>query len=116
MVASSAFIPSYHRAKLRATLSQHGEAVLRDNLALKAGWIIGGIGVISFGAAVFLLVTLLPRLTHVEPPQFLLVDTTSGWMGPAMAAANAPGLFKDPHDHEYLGRYLDACEGWVPRD
>lgn len=100
-------------AKFRLTLSQAGDAVLRDNLSLKAGWIIGAVGVVAFLASIFGWVTLLP-LKQTVPPQFILVDTTSGYIGPATSVSNAPSLFKETQDHEYLGRYLDACEGWVP--
>jgi type IV secretory pathway component VirB8 len=53
-------------------------------------------------------------LKEIMPPQFMLVDTTSGYIGPATSVANAPSLFKEVQDREYLGRYLDACEGWIP--
>lgn len=88
------------------------ESVLLGRSAIIAGWIVGGIGAVAFVGSIAGWLIILPLKT-VEL-QFFEVDRSTGIIGVPVSLAEAPKLFTEATDQQYLKRYLQACEQWVP--
>lgn len=99
-------------AKFRAVMDLSAERVILGRSAIVAGWVIGAVGVSCLMASVFGWVTLLPlKTTEVK---FFLVDKSTGIIGEPVGLQDAPKLFGAAVEQQYLRRYVEAREGWVP--
>jgi type IV secretory pathway component VirB8 len=99
-------------AKFRAVMDLSAERVILGRSAIITGWVIGGIGVTAFAASMFGWVTLMPlKTTEVR---FYLVDKSTGIIGEPVGLQDAPKLFGAAVEQQYLRRYIEAREGWVP--
>ena len=99
-------------AKFRAVMDLAAERVILGRSAIVAGWVIGGVGVACFAASIFGWVTLLPlKTTEVK---FFLVDKSTGIIAEPVGLRDAPKLFGAVVEQQYLKRYIEAREGWVP--
>jgi len=79
----------------------------------RAGWMVGlagaGIGVVGILCAA----TAFPlKRTEVR---FIQVDSSTGYVGPSLAATDAPKLFNEQTALHYLRQYVEAREGYVPQ-
>ena len=88
------------------------ERVILGRSAIVTGWAIGGVGVACFAASIFGWVTLLPLKT--SEVKFFLVDKSTGIIGEPVGLQDAPKLFGAAVEQQYLKRYIEAREGWVP--
>jgi type IV secretory pathway component VirB8 len=99
-------------AKFRAVMDLSAERVILGRSAIVTGWVIGGVGVACFAASIFGWVTLLPlKTTEVK---FFLVDKSNGIIGAPVGLQDAPRIFGAAVEQQYLKRYIEAREGWVP--
>jgi len=99
-------------AKFRAVMDLTAERVILGRSAIVTGWVIGGVGVTCMAASVFGWVTLLPlKTTEVK---FFLVDRSTGIIAEPVGLQDAPRLFGAAVEQQYLRRYVEAREGWVP--
>jgi type IV secretory pathway component VirB8 len=99
-------------AKFRAVMDLAAERVILGRSAIVAGWTVGGIGVSCLAASIFGWVSLLPlKTTEVK---FYLVDRSTGIIGEPVGLKDAPKLFGAAVEQQYLKRYIEAREGWVP--
>jgi len=99
-------------AKFRAVMDLSAERVILGRSAIVTGWVIGGVGVACFAASIFGWVTLLPLKT--SEVKFYLVDKSTGIIGEPVGLQDAPKLFGASVERQYLKRYIEAREGWVP--
>ena len=88
------------------------ERVILGRSAIVTGWVIGVVGVACFAASIFGWVTLLPLKT--SEVKFYLVDKSTGIIGEPVGLQDAPKLFGAAVERQYLKRYIEAREGWVP--
>jgi type IV secretory pathway component VirB8 len=99
-------------AKFRTVMDLSAERVILGRSAIVTGWVIGGVGVACFAASIFGWVTLLPlKTTEVK---FFLVDKSTGIIGEPVGLQDAPRIFGAAVEQQYLKRYIEAREGWVP--
>lgn len=103
------------KEKYPQTLSQHAERHLYGHAAIRTGWCVGIVGAVCFLVSTYGWIQILANWPTPEP-RFNVVDSTSGYVGPATTATDAPKTFGEATDHEYLRRYIEACEGWVLAD
>lgn len=99
-------------AKFRAVMNLSAERVILGRSAIIAGWTIGGVGVACLAASILGWVTILPLKT-VEV-KFFLVDQSTGIIGEPVSIEDAPKTFGAAVEQQYLRRYIEAREGWVP--
>ena len=99
-------------AKFRAVMDLAAERVILGRSAIVTGWAIGGVGVACFAASIFGWVTLLPLKT--SEVKFFLVDKSTGIIAEPVGLKDAPKLFGAAVEQQYLKRYIEAREGWVP--
>ena len=99
-------------AKFRAVMDLAAERVILGRSAIVTGWAIGGVGVACLAASIFGWVTLLPLKT--SEVKFFLVDKSTGIIGEPVGLRDAPKLFGAAVEQQYLKRYIEAREGWVP--
>ena len=105
-------IDAAKNAKFRAVMDLSAERVILGRSAIVTGWVIGGVGVACFAASIFGWVTLLPLKT--SEVKFYLVDKSTGIIGEPVGLQDAPKLFGAAVERQYLKRYIEAREGWVP--
>lgn len=99
-------------AHFRRVMDLRAESVLLGRSAIIAGWVVGGIGAAAFFASMVGWLTVLPlKTTEVR---FFSVDQSTGIIGVPVSLEDAPKLFSEATDHQYLKRYIQACEQWVP--
>ena len=99
-------------AKFRSVMDLAAERVILGRSAIVTGWVIGGAGMACFAASIFGWVTLLPlKTTEVK---FFLVDKSTGIIAEPVGLLDAPRLFGATVEQQYLKRYIEAREGWVP--
>ena len=99
-------------AKFRAVMDLSAERVILGRSAIVTGWVIGSVGVLTFAASIFGWVTMLPlKTTEVT---FYLVDKSTGIISQPVGLQDAPKLFGAAVEQQYLRRYIEAREGWVP--
>ncbi len=99
-------------AKFRAVMDLAAERVILGRSAIVTGWAIGGVGVACFAASIFGWVTLLPLKT--SEVKFFLVDKSTGIIAEPVGLQDAPKMFGAAVEQQYLKRYIEAREGWVP--
>ena len=99
-------------AKFRAVMDLAAERVILGRSAIVTGWVIGGVGVACFAALIFGWVTLLPLKT--SEVKFFLVDKSTGIIGEPVGLQDAPRIFGAAVERQYLKRYIEAREGWLP--
>lgn len=87
------------------------ERTLLGRSALKAAWIIGGSGWAVATIAVVSAASVFPLKTHEA--QYFPVDQTTGWVGQAVPAADAPKLFNDATIENALRTYVEWRENYV---
>ena len=99
-------------AKFRAVMDLAAERVILGRSAIVAGWAVGGFGAFCLAASIFGWVSLLPlKTTEVK---FFLVDKSTGIIGEPVGLKDAPRLFGAAVEQQYLKRYIEAREEWVP--
>jgi type IV secretory pathway component VirB8 len=99
-------------AKFRAVIDVAAERVILGRSAVVAGWTVGAIGAVAFGASIYGWVAILPlKTTEVK---FYLVDKSTGIISEPVGLQDAPKLFGAAVEQQYLRRYAEAREGWVP--
>jgi len=96
----------------RNVMDLQAESVLLGRSAIIAGWVIGGVGAAAFIASIAGWLMILPLKT--TEMKFYEVDRSTGIIGVPVSLEDAPKLFSEATDHEYLKRYIMACEQWVP--
>jgi len=99
-------------AKFRAVMDLAAERVILGRSAIITGWTIGGVGAACFAASIFGWVTLLPLKT--SEVKFFLVDKSTGIISEPVGLQDAPRIFGAAVEQQYLKRYIEAREGWVP--
>lgn len=103
-------------AKFRRVMDLRAESVLLGRSAIIAGWITGAIGTGCFTASVvgwlYILLVILPAAA--SNVKFFEIDKSTGIIALPVGIEDAPKLFSEATDHQYLKRYLQACEAWVP--
>jgi type IV secretion system protein VirB8 len=96
----------------RAVMDLQAERVILGRSAIIAGWTVGGIGAAFMAASIAGWVTVLPlKTTEVR---FFLVDQSTGIIGEPAGLQDAPRLFGAAVEQQYLRRYIEAREGYVP--
>lgn len=106
--------PDDREAQFKETLSFHAaEAKLRRAFN-RTGWIVGAAGLLVGLAGVGTVAVMLPLKQTVV--KFVEVDSSTGWVGDATAARDAPRMFSERVAHQYLRRYIEAREGYNPVD
>jgi type IV secretory pathway component VirB8 len=98
-------------AHSRRLMDLRAESVLLGRSAIIAGWVVGGIGAAAFFASMVGWLTVLPLKT--TEMRFFEVDRSTGIIGVPVSLEDAPKLFSEATDHQYLKRYLQACEQWI---
>jgi type IV secretory pathway component VirB8 len=99
-------------AKFREVMDLAAERVILGRSAIVAGWTIGGIGAVTFAASIYGWVSILPlKTTEVR---FFLVDKSTGIISEPVGLQDAPKFFGAAVEQQYLRRYIEAREGWVP--
>jgi type IV secretion system protein VirB8 len=100
-------------AKFREVMDLAAERVILGRSAVIAGWSVGAAGVVLALAAAIAVAALVPlKTTEVR---FLLVDQSTGIIGAPVGLEDAPKLFNDAVARQYLKRYVEAREEWVPQ-
>lgn len=99
-------------AKFRAVMNLSAERAILGRSAIVTGWIIGGVGLALVSVSIFGWITILPlKTTEVK---FYLVDRSTGIIAEPVSLQDAPRLFGAAVEQQYLRRYIEAREGWVP--
>jgi type IV secretory pathway component VirB8 len=88
------------------------ERVILGRTAIVTGWVIGGIGVTCLAASAVGWLSLMPLKT-VEV-KYLEVDRSTGIISVPVSIEDAPRLFGAAVEQQYLRRYIEAREAWVP--
>ena len=99
-------------AKFRAVMDLSAERVILGRSAIVVGWVIGAVGVTCLAASVAGWVALMPLKTTVV--KFFLVDKSTGIIGEPVGIQDAPKIFGAAVEQQYLRRYVEAREDWVP--
>lgn len=96
----------------RAVMSLHAERVILGRSAIVASWIIGGVGIAAFALSVWGWVKILP----LKETSFVFeeIDKSTGIISQPVSLQDAPKLFGQATDVQYLRRYIEAREGFVP--
>jgi type IV secretory pathway component VirB8 len=98
-------------AHARALLSLTAERVLLGRSAIITGWVIGGVGVASLTASCIVVSTLFPlKQTEIK---FFVADQSTGIISAPVSIEDAPKVFSQAQDWQYLRRYIEARETWV---
>jgi type IV secretory pathway component VirB8 len=109
--ASKALSAAAKDRKFREVMDLSGERVLLGRSAIIAGWIVGGTGVVCLLASAVTVATLFPlKQTEVR---FYQVDQSTGIISAPVSIQDAPKIFSEAQDRQYLRRYIEAREGWV---
>jgi type IV secretion system protein VirB8 len=109
--SSKALSAAAKERKFREVMDLSGERVLLGRSAIIAGWVIGGTGIVSLLASAVTVASLFPlKQTEVR---FFLVDQSTGIISAPVSIADAPKIFSEAQDRQYLRRYIEAREGWV---
>jgi hypothetical protein len=104
--------PESREALFRQTKSFHALQETMKRRWWAAGWIVGGLGMTI---ATISTITLMVTLQRWHPtPFFIAVDTSTGWVGEAVGAMDAPKLFSNRVAAQYLRTYVEAREGYLP--
>jgi type IV secretory pathway component VirB8 len=104
--------PESREALFRQTKSFHALQETMKRRWWAAGWIVGGLGMTI---ATISTITLMVTLQRWHPtPFFIAVDTSTGWVGEAVGAMDAPKLFSNRIAAQYLRTYVEAREGYLP--
>lgn len=104
--------PEDREILFKETESFHAlERAMRRRVGM-AGWIVGGVGAAIALMSITAILVLLPlKQTTVK---FVEVDTSTGWVGEAAGAMDAPKMFTDRVAAHYLRAYIEAREGYLP--
>lgn len=96
----------------RAVMNLSAERVIYGRQAIVVSWVIGGVGIAAFAAAIFLVVMLMP----LKETRFVFeeVDKSTGIIGQPVSLLDAPKLFGAAVETQYLRRYVEAREGFIP--
>ena len=109
---SEAIVPEAREALFRQTQSFHALEQRMKRRWWAAGWIVGGV---AMTIAAISTTTLMVTLHRWHPtPVFVSVDTSTGWVGEAVGALDAPKLFSDRVAAQYLRSYIEAREAYLP--
>jgi hypothetical protein len=101
-----AIAPEAREALFRQTQSFHALEQQMKRRWWAAGWIVGGV---AMTVAAISMTTLMVTLHRWHPtPVFVSVDTSTGWVGEAVGALDAPKLFSDRVAAQYLRSYIEA--------
>lgn len=96
----------------KAVMDLSAERVILGRSAIIAGWTIGVVGAAIGVAGMVCAATLFPlKTTEVR---FFLVDQSTGIIGQPVGLQDAPKIFGAAVEQQYLRRYVEAREGWVP--
>lgn len=79
--------------------------------AIRTGFIVGGAGVAVGLCGMICAATLFPLKTH--DVEYQLVNQTTGYVGPSIAAKDAPTLFNDQVAQADVEKYVTARESYV---
>lgn len=97
--------------KFRQVIDMNGERFLLGRSAIMVGWALGGTGVVCLLASAITVSTLFPlKRTEIK---FYSVDQSTGIIGEPVSIADAPKIFSQAQDQQYLRRYIEAREGYV---
>lgn len=98
-------------AKFREVMNLSAERVILGRSAILMSWVVGGTGVVCMLASAITVATLFPlKQTEVK---FYQVDQSTGIISAPVSIQDAPKIFSDAQDRQYLRRYIEAREGWV---
>ena len=111
---SAAIHPSEREQQFRETLSFHAKHVDHQRRLGVASLVVGAAGLIVGLAGVGAVIVMLPLKQTVV--KFVAVDSSTGWVGDAVGARDAPKMFNERVAHQYLRQYLEAREGYNPVD
>jgi type IV secretory pathway component VirB8 len=99
-------------AKFRSVMDLSVERVILGRSAIVTGWVIGATGLALFSASIIGWVAILPLKT-VEY-RFELIDKSTGIVSVPVGLEDAPTLFGEATAEQYLRRYIEAREDWIP--
>lgn len=100
-------------SKFRAVMDLSAERVILGRSAIIAGWTVGGVGVACFAASIFGWITVLPL--HTVETKVLVSDQNTGIISKAISLEDAPKTFGAATEHQYIKRYIEAHDSWVPQ-
>src|SRR5215475_12722639 len=109
---SEPIAPETREMLFRQTLSFHALERRMRRRWWAAGWVIGGL---ALSVATMSTAALMLTLHRWHPtPVFIAVDASTGWVGEAVGALDAPKLFSDRVAAQYLRSYIEAREAYLP--
>ena len=111
---SVAIHPDEREHQFKETLSFHAKHVDHQRRLGVASLVVGAAGLIVGLAGVGAVIVMLPLKQTVV--KFVTVDSSTGWVGEAVGARDAPKMFNERVAHQYLRQYLEAREGYNPID
>lgn len=97
--------------KYREVLDLNAERFLIGRTAIVTGWILGGTGVVCLLASAVTVATLFPMKQTVL--KFYSADQSTGIIAEPVSIQDAPKIFSEAQDWQYLRRYIEAREGYV---
>jgi type IV secretion system protein VirB8 len=103
--------PVTKERKFREVMDLSSERALLGRSAIITGWVLGGTGVVCLLASAITVATLFPLKQTVV--KFYSADQTTGIIGEPVSIQDAPKIFSEAQDRQYLRRYIEAREGWV---
>lgn len=93
------------------SLTYHAETQKMCRSARRAGWMVGAVGTAVGATGLVYAAVAIPK-TH-ERLAFVLVDRTTGYVGPPVSEADAPKLFGEAVAKHYVREYVEARESYV---
>lgn len=97
--------------KFRQVMDLNAERLLLGRSAIVAGWVLAGTGVVCLLASAITVSTLFPlKRTEIK---FYSVDQSTGIISEPVSILDAPKLFSEAQDRQYLRRYIEARQGYV---
>jgi type IV secretory pathway component VirB8 len=95
----------------RAMMNLSAERVILGRSAIVVGWVMGGVGLTAFCAAIFLVVELMP----LKETKYVFeeIDKSTGIISQPVGIQDVPKMFGEAVEAQYLRRYVEAREGFV---
>lgn len=97
--------------KFREMMDLTAERFLLGRTAIITGWVLGGVGVLCLLASAVTVATLFPMKQTVV--KFYSVDQSTGIISEPVGILDAPKIFSEAQDWQYVRRYIEAREGYV---
>jgi type IV secretory pathway component VirB8 len=103
--------PKMREAKFQELRSLTGDRFLLRRNALRVMAGLAGCGLFALAASAIGWITILPLKT-VEY-RLISVDQSTGIIGVPVSLTDAPTLFLEASDHQYIKRYIEVCSGFI---